>query len=214
MYESMIGAAEREGRDIAMCDLLCCYADGRREHQTGRPAERPLATAGSCCDKVFRRSLVADLRFPEGLWYEDFAYSALALARVEAIAYVPRPLYCYRIGHSSTMHNQNAAKNLDLLQVLDLLRGPMLEAGRKDAFQALVLDHALLDAIDRVGRQDATDKFTVIEEIRNYVNREIPDLGRCTAFHAESMKRKIVMWLNYHGQEKLSAALLWLKRRL
>ena len=211
MYESLIAAAEREGTDIAMCDLLRCYADGRREHQTGRPADRPLAVAGSCCDKVFRRKLVEDLRFPEGLWYEDFAYSALALARVGAIAYVPRPLYCYRIGHPSTMHNQNAAKNLDLLQVLDLLRDPLTKAGLETEFQSIVLGHALLDAIGRVGQQNAPDKATVIEKIRNYVNREIPDLTRCPAFRAESGRRRLIMWLNYHGLDGLSRTILRIK---
>ena len=211
MYESLIAAAEREGTDIAMCDLLRCYDDGRREHQSGRPADRPLAVAGSCCDKVFRRRLVEDLRFPEGLWYEDFAYSALALARVSAIAYVPRPLYCYRIGHPSTMHNQNAAKNLDLLQVLDLLRAPLTDAGLESEFRSIVLGHALLDAIGRVGQQNAPDKATVIEKIRNYVNREIPDLTRCPAFRAESGRRRLIMWLNYHGLDGLSRAILRIK---
>ena len=170
-----------------------------------------MAAAGSCCDKVFRRSLVRDLRFPEGLWYEDFAFSALALARTGSLAIVPEALYCYRIGHPSTMHNQNARKNLDLLAVLDLLRKPMLDAGRGDDYETLVLGHALLDAINRVQRQEGKEKFTVIKEIRDYVNQEIPDLSHCPAFRAESGKRRLVMWLNYHGLNRLSGALLKLK---
>ena len=211
MYETLISAAEREGADVAVCDILRCFEDGSTDTLRAWGEGNALAAAGSCCDKVFRRSLVSDLRFPEGLWYEDFAFSALALSRAGKLSRVPEPLYCYRIGHPSTMHNQNARKNLDLLSVLDLLRQPMLDAGRKDDYETLVLGHALLDAINRVQRQEGKEKFTVIKEIRDYVNQEIPELRSSPAFRQESFPRRLVMWMNYHGLDKLSAALLKLK---
>ena len=212
MYEKLIAAAEKEGADVAVCDTLECYEDGGTRLLRAWREGSALAAAGSSCDKVFRRSLVGELRFPEGLWYEDFAFSALALSRTERLARVPETLYCYRIGHPSTMHNDNARKNLDLLAVLDLLRGPMEAEGRREDFESLVLNHALLDGINRLRRQNGADKENVIREIRNYVNRQIPDLGRCAAFKAESAKRRLVMRLNYHGLDKVSAALLKLKK--
>ncbi len=212
MYEKLIAAAEKEGADVAVCDTLECYEDGGTRLLRAWREGSALAAAGSSCDKVFRRSLIGALRFPEGLWYEDFAFSALALSRTERLARVPETLYCYRIGHPSTMHNDNARKNLDLLAVLDLLRGPMEAEGRREDFESLVLNHALLDGINRLRRQNGADKENVIREIRNYVNRQIPDLGRCAAFKAESAKRRLVMRLNYHGLDKVSAALLRLKK--
>ena len=213
MYEKLIAAAEKEGADVAVCDTLECYEDGGTRLLRAWREGSALAAAGSSCDKVFRRSLIGDLRFPEGLWYEDFAFSALALSRTERLARVPETLYCYRIGHPSTMHNDNARKNLDLLAVLDLLRGPMEAAGKREDFESLVLNHALLDGINRLRRQNGTDKENVIQEIRDYVNQQIPSLGRCAAFRAESAKRRLIMWLNYHGRDKLSAALLRLKTK-
>ena len=212
MYEKLIAAAEREGADVAVCDTLECYEDGGTRLLRAWREGSALAAAGSSCDKVFRRSLIGELRFPEGLWYEDFAFSALALSRTKRLARVPETLYCYRIGHPSTMHNDNARKNLDLLAVLDLLRGPMEAEGRREDFESLVLNHALLDGINRLRRQNGADKENVLREIRNYVNRQIPDLGRCAAFKAESAKRRLVMRLNYRGLDKVSAALLRLKK--
>lgn len=211
MYEKMIAAAVREQTDLAVCQILNCYADGRTEVDCFWQTERPMTAAGSASDKVFRRSLIEDLRFPEGLWYEDFAFSALALSRAGRFAGVREALYCYRIGHSSTMHNDNARKNLDMLAVLDLLRQPMLDAGREKDYASLVLNHALLDTINRVRQQNSPDKETVIKEIRSYVNQQIPNLLREPAFREESRNRRIVMWLNYHGRDKLSAALFKLK---
>ncbi len=213
MYEKLIAAAEREGADLAVCDVLECYEDGGTRLLRAWREGSVLAAAGSSCDKVFRRSLIGELRFPEGLWYEDFAFSALALSRTERLARVRETLYCYRIGHTSTMHNQNARKNLDLLAVLDLLRGPMEAAGKREDFESLVLNHALLDAINRLRRQSGTDKENVIREIRDYVNQEVPSLGPCPAFRAETARRRLVMWLNYHGLDRVSAALLGLKTK-
>lgn len=213
MYEKLLAAAEREACDIAVCDTLCCFEDGSTKVLRAWREGQPLSAAGSGCDKIFRRSLVKDLRFPEGLWYEDFAFSAQALSRAGSLACLPEALYCYRIGHPSTMHNNNARKNLDLLAVLDLLKGPLTGSGKGEDYASLVLNHALLDAVNRIRRQDCADKETIIEEIRDYVNREIPALSASPAFRKESRKRRLVMWLNYHGLDKVSALLLNMKNR-
>lgn len=212
MYEKLIAAAEGQNCDIAVCDILQCFADGSTQVLRAWREGEPLSAAGSACDKVFRRSLVEELRFPEGLWYEDFAFSALALSRAGKLSCLPEALYCYRIGHPSTMHNENARKNLDLLTVLDMLKVPLCQAERQEDYESLVLNHALLDAINRLGRQNSAEKGAIIQEIRNYVNREVPDLKKSTAYRRENIKRRLMMWLNYHGLDKISAALLRLKK--
>ncbi len=211
MFEKLLTAAEREGTDVAVCDTLRCYEDGETRLLRAWREGDALSAAGSACDKVFRRGRAEDLRFPEGVWYEDFAYSARALLRAERIAAVPEALYCYRCGHASTMNNNNAKKNRDLLKVLDGLRQPMLDAGRGEDYASLVLHHALLDGINRIRRQNSPDKDSIIKDFRDYVNREIPDLRSCAAFRAESASRRLVMWLNYHGLDRLSGALLKMK---
>lgn len=211
MYEKLLSAAQREACDIAVCDTLCCYEDGSTKVLRAWRDGEPLSAAGSSCDKVFRRSLVGELRFPEGLWYEDFGFSAQALSRAGKLACLPEALYCYRIGHPSTMHNNNARKNLDLLAVLDLLKNPLREAGKQEDFASLVLNHALLDGINRLRAQEGSEKNAIIQEIRDYVNHEVPNLSSSPVYRKESRNRRLVMWLNYHGLDKLSAALLKLK---
>lgn len=211
MYEKLLSAAERENCDIAVCDTICCFEDGSSKVLRAWREGDVLSAAGSSCDKVFRRSLVDQLRFPEGLWYEDFGFSAQALARAGKLACLPEALYCYRIGHASTMHNNNARKNLDLLAVLDLLKTPLRAAGQDEAFASLVLNHALLDGINRLRQQNGPDRDSIILQFRDYVNQEIPNLAASSAYRKESRNRRIVMWLNYHGLDKVSAALLKLK---
>lgn len=211
MFEKLVRAAEEQNADMAICDAQECWPDGRRVPMPLTQYERPIKMSTEVWSKLIRRSSLGDLRFAEGVWYEDLAYVVLALLRTDRIALVPEPLYDYRCGHTSTMNNNNARKNLDLLKVLEQLREPLLAAGREEDFASLVLNHALLDGINRVRRQNSPDKDTIIQEIRNYVNQQIPDLRHCQAFREESRNRRLVMWLNARGLDRLSFALLKLK---
>ncbi len=211
MFEKLIRAAEENDADVVVCDAEECWPDGRRALLPLTSFERPIKMSTEVWSKLVRRSALGNVRFAEGLWYEDLAFVAELLLRTDRICTVAEPLYRYRCGHTSTMNNNNARRNLDLLKILELLRGPMEQAGRREEFESLVLNHALLDAINRVQRQTGEDKVTVIKEIRGYVNQQVPQLLSCPAFRAESRNRRIVMWLNYHGLSCLSGTLLKLK---
>lgn len=211
MFEKLIRAAEEQNADVAVCDAEAFWPDGRRSYMPLAQFERPIKISTEVWSKVVRRSVLGQVRFAEGLWYEDLAYVIELLLRTDRIVTLPQAMYHYRCGHTSTMNNNNARKNRDLLQVLEQLRGPMLAAGREEEFASLVLNHALLDGINRLRRQQGGDKEQVIRELRNYVNQTIPDLGHCPAFGWESRNRRLVMWMNYHGLDRLSGALLKLK---
>ena len=211
MYKKLLTAAEQEGASLAVCDFRNFYEDGREELCVRWDADNPVFAAGSCCNKLFRRDAVEDIRYPEGLWYEDFSFSAKALLKAGKIAYVPEALYHYRCRESSTMNNNNAAKNLDILRVMEDLEIFTRAIGRREDFACMLINHVLLDAINRVARQDAADKEAVIGSLRAYVRRCIPRLFACESFRRESRNRRIVMALNYYGLHRLSHRLLQLK---
>ena len=211
MFEKLIRAAENQNADVAVCDAEAFWPDGQRSYMPLARFERPIKISTEVWSKVIRRGTLGDVRFAEGLWYEDLAYVIELLLRTDRIVTVPQALYHYRCGHTSTMNNNNARKNRDLLKVLEQLRVPMQAAGREEEFDSLVLNHALLDGINRLRRQQGEEKEQVIREFRNYVNQMIPDLLPCPAFRWESRNRRLVMWMNYHGLDRLSGALLKLK---
>ena len=102
MYEKLCSRADETGADIVTCDFLECFDDGTEREVPGAFQDHPLSFAGSCCNKVFRASLVKDLRFPEErLWYEDFYFSAVMLIRAKDTEYLREPLYIYRRGQPS-----------------------------------------------------------------------------------------------------------------
>ena len=215
MYEKLCRRADEMGADIVACDFLERFEDGTEREVPGAFQDHPLSFAGSCCNKVFRACLTDGLRFPEErLWYEDFYFSAVMLIRAKRTEYLREPLYIYRRGQPSTMHNNNAVKNLDMIRIMDMLEPELVSRGRREDFNFLLINHVLLDTISRLANQEDPWRKAVIGKFRDYVHEKLPDLTRCKSYKAESRRRRIIMYLNYHGLEDLGRWMLRVKNRL
>ena len=214
MYEKMYTRAAETGADVVVCDFMERFADGRESMLPASLQDNWLGSAGSSCNKIFRRSLVGALRFPVGLWYEDFYFSAVMLLRSKHTEFIAEPLYIYRRGQESTMHNNNAAKNLDMLTIMDMLEKEMLPAGYKDDFEFFLVNHVLLDSISRLAKQDAPERKEVIGKLRQYLQAKIPKLSGCGSYKKESRKRRLIMWMNYHGLEDAGQFILKINQTL
>ena len=206
MYARLLTEAEETDADIAVCNAYS-VSGSEQTVMNARPQGTDISAAGSVWNKIFRRSLVGNIRFPEGVWYEDFAFSAKLLLLSQKTVFLDEPLYYYRASHPSTMRNQNAVKNLDILTVMDDVAAFAGEKG-KDAVDFFIINHILVDAIKRVNLQNSLDKKKVIRTLREYVKVHIPDLDACKAYQAETRNRRLIMKLNYNGQEKLSQFIL------
>jgi len=212
MYERLIDAAEREHADLALCEVLAHFPDGNTAREYIYREARAMAAAGFANNKLFRRSLIENVRFPEEkLWYEDAEFTAVAIHRAGKIAHLADPLYHYRRGLPSTMNNNNARKNLDLLEVMTHLEDELLPDDRDD-FEFLVLNHVLLDGMNRVQAMTAEDKKDVLWMLRQYVREKIPNLNASRSFHEETRNRRIIMRLHYLGLSGLAESILKLKR--
>ena len=214
MYEKLYRRCEETGADIAVCNWLEVFPDGRTNVLPARYQTKLLSAAGSACNKIFRRELLGSTRFPEGMWYEDFYFSAMLMIRANRIEYLDEPLYCYRQSAQSTMRNNNAKMNLDLLHVLDLLGEEMLSRGMKDDYESLILNHVLLDSINRVCQQNSPDRAKTLAELRAYVRKKIPDLDKCQSYREETRNRRIIMKLNYWGLHELGQMILRMSSRV
>ncbi len=214
MYEKLWKRADETGADVVVCDFLAKYSDGREELLPACIQEHWLASAGSACNKIFRRTLVGDTRFAEGLWYEDFYFSAMMLLLSKHTEFIAEPLYIYRRGQQSTMKNNNSTKNLDMLTIMDMLSDYMLPHGFREEFEFFLVNHVLLDSVNRVARQDTPDKREVLHQLAAYVRKHIPDLSQCESYRRESRNRRLIMGLNYRGLYGLSQCILNTKARL
>lgn len=214
MYEKLYNAAKREDADIVTCDAQARSPDGGIEYLYTAQYRDPMCVSGSVWNKLFRRSFVGDIRFPEGLWYEDFEFVLKLMLRSERVAQVHESLYFYRVSPDSTMRNNNARKNLDIITIMEHIRVFMEEKGYCEGFDTVIINHVLFDAVNRVSRQRSPDKEKVIKELRDYVHLHIPKLTESIGFQREIPRRRLVMWLNYHGLEKVSCMLFKIKNAL
>ena len=212
MYEKLYNKANECNADIVVCDFLEKFSDGRENYLPAASQNERLASAGSSCNKIFRTSLVGDLRFPQGLWYEDFYFSAVMLLKSRRTEFVNEALYIYRRGQVSTMHNNNARKNLDIITIMDMLAEYMLPREFNAEFEFLLINHVGIDSVNRLASQHVPDN-EVIKVLQDYMKRRIPKLLSSAAFKKESRNRRIICWLNCKGFEALSQKLLRLKNK-
>lgn len=211
MFQKLLLSAERENSDLVLCDVMAHFPDGKTAEEYIYRPERPIASAGFPNNKLFRKDLICSIRYPEDkLWYEDAEFTAIAIHRAKHITHVPEALYHYRRGLPSTMNNNNARKNLDLLTVMMHLEDEFLP-GDRDDYDFLVLNHVLLDAMNRVQAMDSEDKKEVLWLMRAFVHEKIPKLTASRSFQEESRNRRIIMRLHYLGLSGLAGTVLRLK---
>jgi hypothetical protein len=134
--------------------------------------------------------------------------------RSQKTVFLPENLYNYRVGQVSTMNNENARKNLDMLEIMEDLREFTEKEGRRDEYEYLLINHVLLDSVNRLSLQHTPTKLEVIWLMRAYVREHIPRLTQCRAWQKETRNRRIIMKLNYDGLEDLSKLILKVKKAI
>lgn len=209
MFAKLIDLLESNNAEIAVCNWYRVEGD-KLFFETYKTASNDLASAGAVWNKLFKKSVIGDIRFPEGLWYEDFAFSSKLLLKSNKTVFTDEALYYYRADNLSTMRNKNALKNLDMIPIMEDIK-ESIRSEHKSDFEFLLINNVLLDTINRVASQDSPDKNSVINELLKYIYNYIPKLEKCSCFKDENKKRQLIMLLNYYGQYKISHLLLKFK---
>ena len=108
------------------------------------------------------------------------------------------------------MHNNNSKKNLDIIEIFDILGEFMLSRDMKEDFDFLLINHVGIDGINRLESQLAPDKDD-ITKLKKYMKKHIPKLAANNAFRKESFNRRLICWLNCNGLHVVSQDLLKFK---
>jgi glycosyltransferase involved in cell wall biosynthesis len=110
--EKLAGALESRQADIAVCDMEYRYEDGRTEASSGGSFSHTRAQLwpalvlinNSACNKLYRRRLLNELSFPDGMLYEDLGTIPALLYAAAEVVKVNAPLYYYRQRAGSIRH--------------------------------------------------------------------------------------------------------------
>ena len=207
MFQTLYHSAVTEKADMVVCDAVECHEDGSTVYLPMSAFTDPVKITTAVWNKLFRKNAIGDISFPEGLWYEDLAFVMPLVLQTKQVARVPQGLYYYRCGQISTMNNNNALKNLDMIDIIEGLEEYLTPRGLQQEFESVLLDHLLLDTINRVNAQSAENKKMVIGRLRAYAKKKIPQLLSCEAYKKQPWRRKVILFLNYYGLHPLAKLL-------
>lgn len=201
MFETMYKKAISENADVVICNTIDQYADHEVFHRQSDVGK--MRKCGSVCNKIFRRSLIGDVRFPAGLWYEDLCFGIKLLMQTDHVSYCEEHFYHAFNRPVSTMNNNNARKNLDMLKVMDEIVVFAKEKGLYEQLsydlEYMTIEHILITSINRVAEQKNSEKREIINQMRKYVLQHYPNFRKDKAFQEFNKKQQMVAVLNAYG---------------
>lgn len=110
MYETMADLAQKNQADLVACRYKCIYKDSVKDESTGKVTvytepfsmllqylkeDEAYLIQHAAWNKLYKRELLGEERFPEGEWYEDVVFSAKILSRVKTGVYIDQAFYNY-----------------------------------------------------------------------------------------------------------------------
>lgn len=126
MYEDMLHAMQATDADLAVCNYKEISKNGVRDTSTdkitifeGRETlkvfidEDPTyQIQNAAWNKLYRRDLMGDLRFPEGKLFEDIVYTTKLLAKSKRSVYLDKAYYNYIFDRSDSIMNSKKVERL------------------------------------------------------------------------------------------------------
>ena len=213
--EKMYNHAKKEKSDIVICDMVDHYPDKTIYHNCTK-YESVYKVTPSACNKIFKKTIIKDIKFLSKLWYEDFNFTTKILLKNPKISTISEGLYHCNCREESTMNNNNSLKNLDMLIVInDLIEYQKeLKIYDKNLTSYLIFDHVLITTINRVTAQKSKNKKEVLNKLVEYCHTNIGDYKKQKFYKTISKNRKIIAWLNYHKMYNISKIILKVKEKI
>ena len=151
--ETLVGSLD-EGVDMVVGNVVYVRPDGSRLERhpavSGDFAGDRAATLGLLdkitpftCDKLIRRSLFANVRYPEGIINEDFLTNPVLASRARLVRVVDEPVYAYHVrADSVTWATIPPASELDTAEAY--LRDALLTGSAPSPELVAAVNHAMV----------------------------------------------------------------------
>jgi len=121
MYEKMYNLAKKEKADIVECDFTWVYPD-KTKIDTGidyKIKEEFFTNSRvMACNKIIKKELIKDIKFPKGLRYEDVEFFYKLIPNVNKISVLKEPLYYY-IQRESSISNLQNERTAEIFTILN-----------------------------------------------------------------------------------------------
>lgn len=215
--EEMYNTAIKNKSDVVICDLVDHYLlDNNKEkiiYHNCTKYDSVYEVTPSACNKMFKKTIIGDLRFISKIWYEDLNFTTKILLTTNQISNIRKGFYHCNCGHISIMNNDNSLKNLDIITVLDdvIDYSKKNKKYNKNIISCLIYNHVLITSINRVAGHKNKDKNKVLKDLLTYCKKNIPDYKKQPFYNNISSNKRIIANLNYHGLWMVSKLILKIK---
>ncbi len=215
MLQEMYELAFSNDADIVVCDMQSVYDSGRMQFESGGTFTETnvninpkiIKINNSACNKLYKRSLFEDVKFPKGLWYEDLGCIPIILAKANKIVKIDKTFYNYFQREGSIMHTQSE-KIFDIYKAIDLIYDYVTKHNLPciKEVKSLYIEHgAKLTTIRIKDYRQQREQF-LVQNIR-LLQERYPRWIRDSIIKEYSFKEKVVLYLLSIKRYKLVLAL-------
>jgi len=218
MFKVMYCQVIEKNADVVVCDMQYVYESGETKFVPGgdfketNVSQNPLIITmnNSACNKIFKRSLFNDVKFPKGLWYEDLGCIPIVLAKAQKVVKVNQVFYNYFQRQGSIMHTPSE-KIFDIYRALDLVKTYIIsnELPCLDEVNYMFVEHGAKLTTQRI-REYQNGREVFLKQNITTLSSKYPKWIKNKYIATYSKKERILLHLLYLKQFKL---VLWLYDR-
>lgn len=139
-------------------------------HDIGETLFRISVTVHS---KLFKRDLISDLRFPEGLIFEDNTFFTEAMFKAERVFFLDKYLYNRRL-HSDSITHGNTERFTDWIEIYNLLIGITKDNGFYDDYKKVLYYKAISNSYVKFKEIDEKHKEAFFKKLKeDYIQKQV-----------------------------------------
>lgn len=187
MYELLYNKAKQENADYVTCDLTFKYEDySKKDHISygmnnivSDYHKAGLLSPLYAWNKLYKKEILINnnLKFSEGLWYEDLPVTTILFALSNNIGYVNMPLYNYLQRNGSIMNSSYNEKMNDIFismnKVYDAFNSRNLLNEYYDEIEYLFAEHLMIYGAYRFLRTDHYQEL--LDKSLKLINEKFPN---------------------------------------
>lgn len=218
-YEEMYNCAKQNNSDIVICNMVDNFEDGRVVVYDCVHYDEPALKTMSACNKIFKKELIGDSKFPLKIWYEDFAFTTPLVLKANIITPLDRNFYQCHVRNVSTMNNNNSLKNLDIItayeEVVERVKKENKYKENKQLLDYILAEHIMVTTVNRVAAQNSKEKKEVIKKLINYGKKNLAADFKINKYFINKDKNfKLIFNLNKNGLYEISKILLSISKKI
>lgn len=209
--EEMYNLAVNRLADIVVSDMQYVYDTGERTVVSGgfftetNVIDNPqiIQINNSACNKLYLSSLFNDVKFPQGLWYEDLGCIPIVLAKASKIVKIDQPFYNYFQRTGSIMHTESP-KIFDIYNAIDLVKGYVEKHKIPCVKQvnSLYVEHGARLTTIRI-KDYKNNRIQLMKKNIQLLNIRYPRWSKDSMLRTYSFKERIVLFLLSHNCYRL-----------